>query len=87
MVRPLAGVDPQVAGQIRLATEGTSAEEAHERPFAGVLAHMQLQILLGAHTLAAKGARESRGGRSEIERNRTLVELFRNLLHIAHKSC
>jgi len=59
VVGPLARVDPQVAGEVRLAPEGAPAEKAHEGPLARVFAHVQLQVLLGAHALAAEGAREA----------------------------
>jgi len=42
VVRPLAGVDAQVPGQIALAAERAAAEQARERPFTRVLAHVQL---------------------------------------------
>jgi len=42
VVRPLAGVDTQVPGQIALTAERTAAEQARERPFTRVLAHVQL---------------------------------------------
>jgi len=42
VVRPLAGVDAQVPGQIALAAESTAAEQARERSFTRVLAHVQL---------------------------------------------
>jgi len=76
VVRPFAGVDPQVAGEVRLAPKSPAAEEAHERPLAGVLAHVQLQVLLGAHALAAEGAREPRGGRPAREKLSQLVMVY-----------
>lgn len=46
VVRPLPGVDPQVAGQVRLAPEGPSAEQTDEGPFPGMLPDVQLEVLL-----------------------------------------
>jgi hypothetical protein len=59
VVRPLAGVDAEVARQVALAPEGPAAEEADERPLPRVLPHVQLQVLLGADALAAEGAGEA----------------------------
>jgi len=41
VVRPLSGVDAQVSSQIALAAERAAAEQARERPFDRVLAHVQ----------------------------------------------
>lgn len=46
VVRSLPCVDPQVTREIGLAAESTATEEAHERSFARVLPHVQLEILL-----------------------------------------
>lgn len=40
VVRSLAGVYAQMSGQIALTAERAAAEQARERPFARVLAHM-----------------------------------------------
>lgn len=56
-----------MAGQVRLAAKGATAEQADERTLAGVFAHVQLEVLLGAHALAAKGAGEARGGGPAME--------------------
>lgn len=67
VIGTLSGVDTQMAGQVRLAAKGAAAEEAYERTFACVLAHMQLEVLLGAHALAAKGAGKARCCRSGMD--------------------
>lgn len=67
VVRPLSGVDAQMAGQIRFAAEGASAEQADKRTFSCMLAHVQLQVLLGADALATEGACEARCGGSAKE--------------------
>lgn len=67
VIGPFAGMDAQMAGQVRLAAKGAAAEEANERTFARVLAHVQLEVLLGAHALAAKGAGKARCCRPEMD--------------------
>uniref|UniRef100_A0A182THF6 Uncharacterized protein n=1 Tax=Anopheles melas TaxID=34690 RepID=A0A182THF6_9DIPT len=58
VVRPLAGVDAQVARQVGLAAERAPTEQTDERPLAGVLAHVQLQVFLRPDALAAERAGE-----------------------------
>ena len=58
VVRPLAGVDAQVARQVGLAAERAPTEQADERPLAGVLADVQLQVFLRPDALAAERAGE-----------------------------
>lgn len=58
VVRPLAGVDAQMARQVALAAERAPAKQAHERPLARVLPHVQLQVLLRPHALPAERTRE-----------------------------
>jgi len=42
VVRPLASVDAQMPGKIAFAAERAAAEQARERPFTRMLAHVQL---------------------------------------------
>ena len=58
VVRSFAGVYPQVPREVALPPEGTPAKQADEGPLPRVLAHVQLEVLLGPDALAAEGTRE-----------------------------
>lgn len=59
MVRPLARMDAQMARQVALPAEGAPAEEAHEGTLAGVLPHVELQVLLGTDAFATERTGEA----------------------------
>lgn len=54
VIRPLSGVDTQVTGQIGFTAERSSAKQTDKRALAGVLADVQLKVLLGTYTFAAE---------------------------------
>lgn len=58
VVWPLARVDAQVASQVTLASKRSATEQTHERTFAGMFSHVQLQVLLRADAFAAEWACE-----------------------------
>lgn len=59
VVGPFARVYPEMAREVALAPEGSAAEQTDERTLAGVLAHVQLEVLFGTDALSAERAGKS----------------------------
>lgn len=64
-----------MACQIGFAAERASAEKADKRTFAGVLANVQFEVFLGAHTFAAEWTCKAAAKNLKYRQPRLLVEV------------